>query len=537
MEAKTIKGGKAWLAHLVKAPIPILKASAKLLTMQIKAGASLADMTHTIERDPALCLHLFLMANKRNQNKDVEILSLSHVITVLGMQGVVNCVKHATQINLHKSDAYQKAYLQSQSNSLFAGHLMHHWVDANHVGSAEKLKWATILACAPMWLMWREAYGQMRKWQWLVEKDYQKSKSVEQHLFGCQLDDLYRMLGRKLGLPNMAQQALERAERPSVMQWAKIAHKRHLDFFDADSELKHLKSKPATLMSLLIYLGHQVPLGLMGRKSLRAQGMLANLTGLNVDDVVRQNHQLALQSSKNIRNSNLILPAVSLLWPQQAGNAAPVLRQPMPCMQSEMERDIKMVKQANASTLTRLAEIPPRQANKNLLLDLINQFKKQADSFKDIHEILLACNKAIHDGLGMRRTFICILNKNAEVLRPLYCVGIEDNSLVRSLSIKLSHNRFFEKLLTRSASFKVDRHNYEQVSNMLNDDVVKILGNKNFMVMSLFASGKAIGVVYTDASAQEAGISDKEYQAFKTICQSASYALDSYANKRKRKAG
>ena len=161
MEVKSTKGAKAWLEITKNAPIPILKASAKLLTKQIKAGASLADMAHTVERDPALCLHLFLEANKKsrhhNPGQGVEILSLNHVVTILGMKGLIDCVKKAPQIKLRKSDAYQKAYLQAQACSAFGGSLMEHWVKVNHVGSAERLKWATILAGAPRWILWREA--------------------------------------------------------------------------------------------------------------------------------------------------------------------------------------------------------------------------------------------------------------------------------------------------------------------------------------------------------------------------------------------
>ncbi|MGR6875099.1 hypothetical protein ACU6U9_23110 [Pseudomonas sp. HK3] len=64
MEVKTTKGARAWLELATSAQLPILKVSAQLLTKQIKSGASLADMAHTIERDPALCLHLFLAANR-----------------------------------------------------------------------------------------------------------------------------------------------------------------------------------------------------------------------------------------------------------------------------------------------------------------------------------------------------------------------------------------------------------------------------------------------------------------------------------------
>ena len=546
MEAKTPKGVKAWLELAKKSTIPILKASAKLLTKQIKDGASLADMAHTVERDPALCLHLFVAANRKNQNEDTEILTLSHVITLLGMQGVVNVVKQAPQINLHESDAFQKAYLQAQANSIFAGRLVEYWAGETHVGTPEKVKWATILAGAPQWLMWRVGYGPMRQYQWLVNHDYQPMEKTEKSIFGGGLEDIHRILGRHLGLPKLAQKVLERAERPSVKQWGYMLSPKFLDYMDQHIALKFQKSNPATLMALMMYLSEQCVLGWMQRKSLRSQIVLAHLSGQSLEQVVSKNHQLAVNSSRSMITYQVLMPAKSLLWPQPKGDERPWLRKPIPCIMSEMERETpkpntvpeqqaKPQIQPKAQPIddSNIISQPPRQANKDLLIELINQFNKKVASFKDIHDILLTCNKAIFEGLGMRRTFICVLNKTGEVLRPLYCVGIEKESPVRALQIKIDTNRFFAKLLTQPASFKVDRDNYSQVKNMLHPDVVESLGNENFMAMSLFANGKPIGVVYADATEGEDLISDKEYQAFKKICQSATFALDSYAQKRR----
>ena len=112
-------------------------------------------------------------------------------------------------------------------------------------------------------------------------------------------------------------------------------------------------------------------------------------------------------------------------------------------------------------------------------------------------------------------------------------MGIEKDSPIRGLKIKVGTNRFFAKLLGQAASMKVDNKNFSQAKNMIAPDVMNILSNENFMAMSLFASGKPIGVVYADASPGEDSISEKEYQAFKKICQSAGNALNGYAQKRK----
>jgi hypothetical protein len=535
MDAKTPRGVKAWLELAKKMPLPILKASAKLLTKQIKDGASLAEMAQTIERDPALCLHLFLAANRHNKNKELEVSSLSHVVTTLGTQGLINVVKQAPQMELHKSDAYQKGYLQSQADSSLAGHLVEYWCSKMHIGNPEKLKWATIISGAPQWIMWRVGYGSMRKSQWLAQHEFHPLKKVENNVFGCQLDDVSNAVGRYLKLPLLAQQALELDECPSSRQWGKMLSPKYLDYFDNDKRLRLQKSKPITLIALVKYLSVQVNLGWMHRHCLRSQIIIAHLSNQPLDQVIKQNHHLAVEHSRNNASVQVLPAAASLLWPDQKELHRPWLRLPVSCVEHQIERGIPATKtiynkdNANVDNIKQ----PPRHANKDLLMGLINQFNHQVASFNDVHEILRACNKAINEGLGMRRTFVCILDKSGKVLRPLYCVGIENDSSIRGLKIKLDSNRFFAKLLGKSSSLKVDASNYSHAKHMFDDNILNILSNQNFMAMSLFANGKAIGVIYADATVGEDCISDKEYQAFKKICQCASNALDGYAQKKR----
>jgi hypothetical protein len=533
METKTVKGARAWLELTTSAQLPILKVSAQLLIKQIKSGASLADMAHTIERDPALCLHLFLAANQKNPNKDTSILSLNHVMTMLGMQGVIHHIKQAPKMALRKSDAMQKGYLQAQANSTLAGSLVEHWAARTHSGSAEKLKWATILAGAPTWYMWHVGYGPMCDHQYQVHHEFKASVKVEKQLFGCLLEDIYQLLGREIQLPDLSQQLLERAEWPSLRQWAKIISDDHMVHSDEDHILRHLKSKPSTVMLLLSHLAQEVQRGWMSHNSLRSQRALAHLSGLDISQVTAQNHQLAVNMSRQLMIEQIQPPAVSLLWPMQKINEPVWVRQPYACLYKAQDQPVNQIHGSikGGEGALRLQSVPPRKANRKILIDVLKYLNKDESQFSDIHNIFLSCNKGLQQGIGMRRGFICILNKSADGLRPVYCFGIDSDDPVRSMKISIDENRLFSKLLAKIASFRIDAGNVEQAINMLNPKVVKVLNSKNCMVMSLFSKGKPVGVVYADVASTEQPISDQEYQAFKKVCQSTSHALERYAKR------
>lgn len=532
MEAKIAKGARAWLDLAMKAKLPILKVSAQLLTRQIKSGASLAEMAHTIERDPVLCLYLFLAANHKNAKHETEILSLNHVMTMLGMNGVIEVIKQAPKMTLHKSDAYQKAYLQSQANSTLAGRLVEHWANDTHSGSAEKLKWATILAGAPNWYMWFVGHGPMNQYMYGVHHDHLLSSELEQKIFGCLLEDVSRMIGRSIKLPNLSQQLLERANWPSLRQWGQLLSQKHMAFCDQNTDLRRLKSTPSTLMLLMQHLAFQVPFGWMHPRCLRAQVGLAHLSGKDLNTVIQRNHSLAIEMSRQQKALQTLPPAVSLIWPTPALNAPSWVRVPYSCWQKDpnpqgnKHKGVGMSKEGLP-----LVHIKQRAMNKKILLESLNQLNQKVSDFSEIHNIFLACNKALRDGIGMGRGFICILNKTGQCLRPVYCFGVESDDPIRSMRIELSENRLFSKLMAKTASFRIDADNVEQAINMLKPDVVQTLKRKNCMVMSVFSMGKPIGVVYADVSPEENAITEGEYQAFKKVCQSTSQALEHYAKR------
>lgn len=547
MTGQAPRGIKAWLQHAQMVPLPILKTSVRSLNQLIKEGAALADMVETIERDPALCLHLFLAANKAshalNPTLNIDILSLNHVLSTLGLQGVVNVVRALPALKVRPGNAYQTAYLQAQFNSLYAAQLAASWAEQAKAGDADKIKWSTLMSGAPSWVLWRGAYEQMRHLEWFRYRQNISRRQAEAKLFGCYVEDINRMLGRHFGLPKLSQQALESKEQPSLRQWAFILHTRHRDWFDRDVALRQLKRKPAVLMALANALVLGTTLGWYRRHGLRIEKALSHMLGLSKADFAKQTHQQAVLFSDRFPAPYVVLPAQSLLWPAQG---LPILHRPLRCLDAQWVSQAQPkpavvippqpAKTPKIQTTEPVAteEVKPRAVNDNLLGTLIHRFKTQAASFSDVHEILLTCNQAINEGLGMLHTVIFVAGKTGSSLRPVYCVGIAQNSPVRAMTVELSENRFFARLMQKSGAMRIDTDNYRQAKSMLSDEVRKTLGNQNFMAMSLFANQKAVGVVYADTTTGEAMISDKEYAAFKQICQAASLALDSYAKRRKK---
>jgi len=521
MKANTKNVTGPWVKRVVAASLPVMAVSAARLTRQIQSQASLADISHTVAKDPALCLHLFRAANQRVKSKDVEILSLSHVVTALGMQGVVDVVKSAPKIAHDSLDPSLTAYFQAQINSAFAGHLVELWAEKHHQTNGERLKWANILAGAPLWALWRIASDEMRQWQWQVYVKGNHHLTVEQDVFSARLDDILRVSARKMGLPLLAQHSLERAELPDTKQWTQLTEDDFREAMDSDARLRHVWGKPETLMAITAHISQQVIIGWEHPNNVVYHVMIAHLANVPLEQAYQLNHQAAVSFSQGFKMSGQFLPVFPLLWPHTP--EPPILPEP-----SISAPEPEQQKVFNGDT----GEPVKRIVNRDVIEEMLQKFRQQVSGFENIHDILLTANKALHQGLGMNRVFVCVLNKDNSALRPYYCVGVADNSPVRKLKIDLQSNPFFKKLLARPASFKVAEHNAKQAQKMLSADVVMTLGCQDFVAQSLFAGNKPIGVVYADTRLDERRISDKEYQAFKTICQGVSYALNVFANKR-----
>jgi hypothetical protein len=546
MSAITVKGIKGWMNRCRELALPVMAGSVQTLTRQIKTGASLGEMSETLERDPALAFHVFVAANQRNRNADTEILNAQHVMSQLGLQGLINSLKPLLKLPLEEHNAYHSAYYQAQLNSLFAAKMAAHFAEAAGINSGERMQWACMLAGAPSWLMWRGAYAEMRELEYRNQTSHNALKVSEMQVLGCHLEDLYRMQGRELLLTNSSQLALESAQLPSLQEWARLLRPDYKQQLENNSRLKFLRRQPHVLIACCLHLASQLEQGWGQRKSLRAMTILAHLCGLNVQDTYAQCRQIALHLSHSFPLRDVRPPAIGLLSEPHDTYRPP---SPVVCisqahadvMPAPVKRDTNGTPTPSTSktsagvTLNHAhAEVTPRHINHVLMAELLQQFSAQVSGFKDIHHILLTCNRALHEGLGMRRAFICVLNKTGDTLRAVYNVGVETDNPIRGLSIPLTSNRFFSKLLQKPSSLKVDTYNYGQVRNMLSQEVLSALGNKNFMAMSLFANNKAIGVVYSDTSQEELQISENEYEVFKKICHFTSEAIDHYAARQRK---
>lgn len=520
--------------------LPVMAGSVQTLTRQIKTGASLGEMSETLERDPALAYHVFVAANQKNRNADTEILNAQHVMSQLGLQGLIDSLKPLLKLPLEEHNAYHSAYYQAQLNSLFAAKIAAHFAEVTGISGAERMQWACMLAGTPHWLMWRGAYPEMRELEHRNLTGRTPLKTSEMEVLGCHLEDLYRMQGRELLLTSPSQLALESAQLPSLQEWATLLRPDYKQQLEDNPRLKFLRRQPHVLIACCQHLVSQLEQGWGQRRSLRAMGMLAHLSGLDLQDAYARCRQIALQLSHSFPLRDVKAPALGLLY---SPHDPSLPRPPLICItQAQLQADASRAQPAlppasvgkprptGGVTLSHQhVEIAPRRINQRLMSELLEQFSAEVSGFKDIHHILLTCNRALHEALGMRRAFICVLNKNGDTLRAVYNVGVETDHPIRRLSIPLTGNRFFSKLLQKPSSLKVDAYNYGQVRNMLSQDVLSTLGNKNFMAMSLFARNKPIGVVYSDTSQEELQISENEYEVFKKICHFTSEAIDHYA--------
>lgn len=537
----TVKGIKGWMNRCRELVLPVMAGSVQLLTRQIKSGASLGDMSDTLARDPALATHVFVAANLRNRQADNEILNAHHVMSLLGLQGLIDSLKPLLKLPLEEHNAYHSAYYQAQQNSLLAARIAGHFAEISGLGNRERIQWACLMAGAPHWLLWRAAYPEMRQIDHLCFSRHPLRKKAEMSILGCHTEDLCRMLGREMRLPATAQLALESAQLPSLREWALLLRKDYRRQIEDSPRLKLMLRQPHVLIACCQHLCAQLEHGWHRRKSQRAMRMLAHLCGLDVHTTHQHCRNIALEISRSYAIPDVRPLAASLLNDaQHASVPEPILcittapaaeHQPRRLNnQTSAQTAITAKPSPRGAALQHAqAEIPPREINTQLMNKLLEQFSAEVSGFQDIHQILLTCNKALHEGLGMRRAFICVLTKNGDTLRAVYNVGVEAENPLRKLSIPLQENRFFSKLLQKPSSLKVDNYNYAQVRNMLSEEVLGTLANKNFMAMSLFANRKPIGVVYTDASKDEQQISENEYDIFKKICHFTSEAIDHYA--------
>ena len=506
---------------------PILEESRQRIRQQMhNRSVSFEDLAGSIERDPALCLHLLRLSVERHPGCNEQISGAASCLSLLGMQELVRLIKNLPVVSADTEDSRQQLYRRALLTAQLAGNLAAEWATVKGNPSVNYARWSTTLTSAPLWLALLH-YQPAQNWLHLLTNGTELAKA-SRLIFDHTLSSIHK-LNNALYLPVMATAVFQKKNWPTPAEWRVL---RHHDPRDLDNQrpLIHHCQQPAMISLMANSLAWHWHIAPDSRRSKRWQALVSHWLGKPEPMLQPELRQLQVATTHQ-QHDGIATGLQLLLSPQPAIQEYPW---------------IEAAAQAPASTTPEKAphrarapvveESNERHLDEKYMKKLLRQLQQEPDSFGDWHYLMRGMLKGVCEGIGLASACIALLNKDKTQLKVFYVEGMSEQAPMRRFVVDMRKPSLFNKLLEKQACLLLTAENRQRFLQHLPAATSELIPQQT-MMMSIDAGAAPIGLVMGFAAEHQPNLSTAEYIGFKNLCQVTSQSLAALrANTEKRAA-
>lgn|GEM_PF-828958 len=490
-------------------PVDPLARDAALEELAQNRGNAASLAQHLLS-DPALVLLLFRAANRALARYDRSVHTLEHAISLLGAKRIQKLLNDAVPLDpAHPyADDYRHALLRSE-HAAWQARL---WAEGSGRWQPEDVFWSTLLAAAPLWLLWLEAGPALRDLEMLRARQGAISSAQQIRHIGCPLPDLAMALGEYWLLPESGRLSWHKATAGSPRQWLRLANSARLDAPPELSEggLSERSFHPALAIAVANQLAQETDWDWYSKRSARLLRIAASACRRPLSTLLSYSHRTAAEMSRGRGETGLLTPAARLLcrW-RHADLLAPPpppLRQAAPEMASVSNAELV------TRTLQRLRE-PGTLGNPRAAFDL--------------------ALKAMREGIGLERAAVFLLGSGGE-LRLSLADGIAVADPLRQFRATPAPGTLLGQLLAKPGCLSLDADNRDRVWPHLPEAFRSDADSDGFLLMSVFAGKRPLALVYADNRNRRQAPGANQQLLFRRLCQQLSLCLDQLSGRASR---
>ena len=563
-----------WRKELLKVSLPALAdTGARLIKMLKDSDTSLRDLEQVISDDPVLSFQLIAKASQLRTNPENDVLSLSHALSLLGMDKLRPMLSKVKYIRFDPAKTAHNAFLQALNNSLHAATQAYQIAEHKDPGTGESHYWISLRLSSVFWLLSLAS----PKTYHAIEKRVQTGESrsrVEQELMGCTTQQLTRTMLKDWHLSEYTQSNLNQllgAKAAMLGAMAKCAWRKEIAP-EIPRHVGHFLQTPWTASVLAHWLALNASVNWFSPKTERIERMIATYLHQHLDNVVPLLHRNAVLCSASHRLDGVWLPAVKLLHP------------PLPKRsvrkKAKTEKNKKSKRYADLSSDTRVrAELKPVRVPSEPLKPVdqkseqqpapvkkvrtpkpktsdsapktVTQDKSQAVQtalFKlyylqtvkqqqvfSIHQMMDGASQVLHFDLGLTRCILFMKSRSHGSVKGLYAKGFEDNTPFAKMTLTADNQHLFGKLLQKQAALWVKKENLTRYIPELPEGLWQHLNNpEEFVLSSIMLRGKVSGILYADTQGSGKSLSDSHYATFRALAQAISHGMGTLADQKEK---
>ena len=485
---------ETWLERLKPGQTPIFRhTKTVLLALEDRIDeVGAREVSNLVLADPLASLRLIYLANNRvSRHFGNEVATVEHAIM---MQGLGVYIGQVAEFPVLEETPLGRE--PESLNSLYrllrlAQHAAWQARDFAVLHSdvrAEEVEVAALLYYAPEFLFWLDAPDTARELARL--RRIKETEEAEAEALGFALEPLRLML-------------LEAWKIPEIIR----------DLLDA----RHAGRSRNIILKACLDIAHRSRHGWWDEHLQADYQALADIENTPLEVIVGTVHRNAVRAARHgawipAPPAAAWLPMLPGPWPheQPAADAAPApVHATLPPSAADSGAE------TNAPGVEAPACLQPDQA---ALQACLQGIEAHLDGSLNLNQMLALVLKGLHHGLGLSRVVFAMVTPDGQRVKSRFTLGVGAQESLRHFEFPLHSKDLFGHLMTKMQGVWLNPDNRARLWPMVRPELKGMLGEGEFLAMSLFVGDRPFGLIYADRGRSGCRLDGATYDGFKRLC-------------------
>src|SRR5690554_1068136 len=531
-------GSDAWADYLTERTLPVrVSVLTRFRRLLRDDNTTLQQLSRLIRSDPVLSLQVTRVAQKMHAAKGSSVTSIDHAVNSIGLDQLHQLSESLQSLKVSPRSMHQKMYFRAIADSMHASAQAAELCRHRGLPFVEEVRLAALLYGFGHWLLWLHAPLHKHEYQKKVLLEKVDVALAEQDVYGCTVQALSSELARRWELPELTLAALDHDTSPSRSD-LQLLHRRAMN----DPRLAQLEQREINQLTQTrffpVKLGNWVALtstrGWQSRKTLRLYDIAADFLSWPRDRLVAQLHQTCAEASRQYHVPGTLSPAAQMLFlPSEEALSGLLETSELQLLQQHYplpEKPRPHTPAAPAAVLkqdTAPAPRPPvtQHAREELYQQVLQRLQTGYSLYTKPAHILQALLQGLHQGLGLERIALLLINPRQQMLHCARTLGLDDSAAIKELKVDIEIPSLFKRLAEKPAGVWLDRARRKALRPMLPDSFMQAAHSGDYLLMSIFNKGEPLAIIYADDGPGCEQLSEFQYEQFRQLCAAATLAL------------
>jgi len=478
MENKNIN---KWVELAVNQPVPILKYTIKELRHLCRQQEiPLKEITHVVERDPGLVVHILRSSNNRPKGRlTSEITHVNQAFRLMGTDQLTKLPDALPAIGDVLEEKSKIRLLATFNRAYHAARFATDWAALRRDMTPDEVFAAAQLHFLGEMILAIHAPELLDKITKLRVDDNLASEEAQYLVLGFTFNELTLLIAKALQFPQLVTEALssENAKFPrayGIMLGVQLARN----------------------------ITHE---GWYSDNTLDIQEQIAEWMDISVDEVIARSHVIAAEVAREIPQYDT----------QPAAFFLPIIRE------NNGEQATKKSDEQSSDSVS-ICLIPQLSILRTAVQSMTQLSPKDISRDEFIHHVVTA----MHDGVGLNRVAFCLYNEEEYLLQGHVLKGAENDPVFNRFKIQIGEADLFTHLMSKPQAVLLNETTRAKFWPLVTTDFQKLINTNSFLAMSIFINNKPYGLFYADRHTPTCQIEERSYNYFKTLCTHATKVIE-----------